>query len=91
MIDDILFDKRSVILRLMKVKKSPARDKLTSILKSSNEDTIIATVNAWCRQYYCIDYDLVSCSISIPDQLAPEINDPDEFFQWVTNSLKKSI
>jgi len=89
MIYSFLFDRRSVIEKLARVPKSPARTRLINILRMSNQDIIIALYDSWCERQYGVRP--LESETRLPDRLIPDTECPEEFFQFLSDALKKSI
>ena len=87
MISSLLFDKSALSLKLKGMKPSKSRDLLVELLNMSNEQLIQAMVNGWFADNYGTSFK----GKKLPKKLMPKIIDPNEFFQFTTDCLKKSI
>jgi hypothetical protein len=88
-IDNFLYDRRSLALKLKDVKLSPARTILINILLSSNLNILQAITDKWFKLKYGVKP--LGSTLYIPICLLPKYDDSDEFFNWLSNNLKKSI
>lgn len=85
-VDDILARRKELAAKLKGSKPSRAKTTLLKLLKMHSNELLYASANAWIKKRYG-----VKIGDEIPASLLPDADDPDEFFQWLTNSLKRNI
>jgi hypothetical protein len=85
-LSDFLFNREFIIDEVSKLSRSPARTKIIDLIKMTNQELITATFNTWLNKQYSTEL-----TPTVPKMLVPDIQDPNEFFQFITDNLKKSI